>query len=97
MKANKKCLWIAFAAVLALCTTLRAAPPLTGAIFTTDSTCTGVNVNIFDNKSDVYLDGGPDHGGSGFPDGSLLRASDRPEWADRSGQERSRCGHGFRR
>jgi hypothetical protein len=29
-----------------------------------------VNINIFDNKSDGYLDGGPDHGGSGLPDGS---------------------------
>src|SRR6266513_1786098 len=71
MKSNKqKCIWIAFIAVLAFCSNLRAAPPLPGAIFTTDSTCTGVNVNIFDTKSDVYLDGGPDHGGSGLPDGS---------------------------
>jgi len=50
---------------------LRAAPPLSGAIFTTDSTCTSVNVNIYDNKEDVYIDGGPDHPGSaGLPDGS---------------------------
>src|SRR5215467_15143520 len=50
---------------------LRADKPLSGAIFTTDSTCTGVNVNIFDNKDDVYIDGGPDHPGSaGLRDGS---------------------------
>jgi len=81
MKANKKCVWIAFVAVLAFCTTLRAVPPLTGAIFTTDSTCTGMNINIFDNKSDLYIDGGPDHGGSGLPDGSY-----RVQVTDPSGQ-----------
>ena len=47
------------------------APPLPGAIFTTDSTCTAVNQNIFDNKEDVYVDGGPAHpGAAGLPDGS---------------------------
>jgi hypothetical protein len=47
-----------------------AAPPLSGAIFTTDSTCTGVNINIFGSKDDVYLDGGPAHpGAAGLPDG----------------------------
>lgn len=50
---------------------LRADPPLSGAIFTTDSTCTDVNDNIFDNKEDVYIDGGPaHHGAAGLPDGS---------------------------
>ncbi|MBA3650140.1 MAG: hypothetical protein H0W66_01335 [Chthoniobacterales bacterium] len=37
---------------------LRAAP-LPGAIFTTDITCSGVNLNIYGAKADVYLDGGP--------------------------------------
>ena len=47
-----------------------AAPPLPGAIFTTDSTCTGVDLNIYTAKSDVYLDGGPAHAGAaGLPDG----------------------------
>ena len=51
-------------------TPLQAAPPLTGAIYTTDSTCTGVNVNIYASKEDVYLDGGPrGASGSGLPDG----------------------------
>lgn len=50
--------------------TVRAAG-LTGAIFTTDSTCTGVNINIYGSKDAVYLDGGPHNGGSaGLPDGS---------------------------
>jgi hypothetical protein len=45
-------------------------PPMPGAIFTTDSTCSGVNINIFDSKDDVYLDGGPAHpGAAGLPDG----------------------------
>ena len=47
-----------------------AAPPITGAIFTTDSTCTGTNINIFTSKDAVYLDGGPAHpGAAGLPDG----------------------------
>jgi hypothetical protein len=47
------------------------APELTGAIFTTDSTCTEVNQNIFATKEDVYIDGGPAHpGAAGLPDGS---------------------------
>lgn len=46
-------------------------PLLTGAIFTTDSTCTEVNQNSFDVKEDVYIDGGPPHpGAAGLPDGS---------------------------
>ncbi len=46
------------------------AAPLSGAIFTTDSTCTGVDLNIYASKMDVYLDGGPAHpGAAGLPDG----------------------------
>jgi len=45
--------------------------PLSGAIFTTDSACTGTNVNIFGSKGDVSLDGGPAHpGAAGLPDGT---------------------------
>lgn len=47
------------------------AAPMSGAIFTTDAGCDGTNVNIFDSKGDVYLDGGPAHpGAAGLPDGS---------------------------
>ena len=35
------------------------AAPLSGAIFTTDSACSGVDLNIYGNKDDVYLNGGP--------------------------------------
>jgi hypothetical protein len=64
--------------VLALCllvlgvmlAPVHAAPPVSGAVFTTDSTCTGVNLNIYSSKDAVYLDGGPTHTGSaGLPDG----------------------------
>src|SRR5262245_65859301 len=52
-------------------TAVEAAPPLPGAIFTTDNTCSGVDLNIYSNKSDVYLDGGPAHpGAASLPDGS---------------------------
>jgi hypothetical protein len=48
----------------------KADPPVSGAIFTTDSSCTQVNGNIYDNKGDVYIDGGPKKpGAAGLPDG----------------------------
>jgi hypothetical protein len=48
-----------------------AAPSLPGAIFTTDSTCSGVNLNIYGDKLDVYVDGGPAHpGAASLPDGA---------------------------
>ena len=66
---TKLALIIALAACC-LCGNIFAAPPLPGAIFTTDSTCTGVNVNIFGSKADVYLNGGPTHlGAASLPDG----------------------------
>jgi hypothetical protein len=65
MKPNIKCTWIAVIAAvavsLALGTALRAAP-LPGAIWTTDPTCSGVDLNIYASKADVYLNGGPAHG-----------------------------------
>src|SRR5215469_4253664 len=56
--------------VLVLLFTAGTAFATPGAIYTTDSTCSGVNVNIFTSKDDVYLNGGPQGGGSGLPDGS---------------------------
>jgi hypothetical protein len=43
-----------------------------GAIYTTDVTCGGVNINLFDSKADVYLNGGPQGGGSGLPQGTYF-------------------------
>ena len=53
---------IAFALLALLTTTAFMAGP--GAIFTTDGTCSGTNINIFANKDAVYLDGGPVHDGA---------------------------------
>jgi hypothetical protein len=59
------------AILLAAVTALRADPPLPGAIFTTDPTCSGVDLNIYSDKHDVYLNGGPSHpGAASLPDGS---------------------------
>jgi hypothetical protein len=60
-------------AALAVCitTTALADPPLTGAIFTTNSDCSGVDLNIYGDKHDVYLNGGPSHpGAASLPDGN---------------------------
>ena len=47
-----------------------AAAPMPGAIWTTDSTGTRVNQNIYEYKTDVYLNGGPKSSGApGLPDG----------------------------
>jgi len=59
---------LAALSILALAATTAFMSP--GAIYTTDSTCTGVNVNIFGNKDDVYLNGGPAGGGPGLPTGN---------------------------
>src|SRR5438552_16366994 len=56
---------------------VKAAPPLPGAVFTTDSTCSGVDLNIYDDKHDVYLDGGPSHpGAASLPDGEYVQVTD---------------------
>jgi hypothetical protein len=62
--------FLAIAAIFAAPTVLRADPPLPGAVFTTDSTCSGVDLNIYGAKTDVYINGGPAHpGAAGLPEG----------------------------
>jgi hypothetical protein len=57
--------------LLGVTTVVNAAPPVPGAIFTTDSTCTSVNSNIYSSTDDVYLNGGPARpGAAGLADGS---------------------------
>ena len=56
--------FLAIAAVFVAPTVLRADPPLPGAVFTTDSNCQGVDLNIYGSKADVYLNGGPSHPGA---------------------------------
>lgn len=47
-----------------------AAPPVKGAVFTTNSACNVVNGNIYNTIQDVYLDGGPAKpGAAGLPNG----------------------------
>jgi len=53
---------------------------VSGAIFTTDSTCTGVDLNIYGSKDLVYIDGGPKKdGAAGLPDGSYCVQVTTPE------------------
>jgi hypothetical protein len=41
-----------------------------GAIFTTSAACDGTDLNLYADKADVYVDGGPAHtGAAGLPDG----------------------------
>lgn len=59
---NRKCLQLAFAVVIVAIVAGVAVQPasaLSGAIFTTDKNGHMVNGNIYRNKCDVYLDGGP--------------------------------------
>jgi hypothetical protein len=57
-------------AILALAGAQAALAQVTGAVFTTDSACSGVDLNIYDAKEDVYLNGGPSHPhAAGLPDG----------------------------
>lgn len=47
-----------------------AAPPVKGAVFTTNYACHTVNANQYDYKEDVFVDGGPAKpGAAGLPDG----------------------------
>jgi hypothetical protein len=60
----------ATAAVALLATALTVWAALTGAIFTSTIDGTRVNQNLYDSKSDVYLNGGPQNqNGAGLPDG----------------------------
>src|SRR5438067_11997062 len=68
---DKKRLFLAAAACLGLVCTAPVWGQVNGAIFTTTSTGTTVNGNIYNNKSDVYLTGGPqnNHDPGLSPDG----------------------------
>lgn len=61
---------LALALVVAGTLVALAAPPVKGAVFTTNSACNQVNGNIYENKWDVYINGGPKKPGrAGLPDG----------------------------
>ena len=61
-----------FAAVLMMSAALPGLAQLSGSVYTTDVTGTTVQGNLFTNKTDVYLNGGPQNqtAGSGLPDGT---------------------------
>lgn len=70
MKVSKKALVLLLVlGILGASIVPASAAGVSGAIYTTDSTCSGVNVNLFASKQDVYLNGGPAGGGPGLPDG----------------------------
>jgi hypothetical protein len=69
---NPRAVALGFALVLAAIA-VPVEAQLAGAIFTTDGACVGTNVNIFTDKDDVYLDGGPvQPGAAGLPDGEYF-------------------------
>jgi len=56
------------------------ADSVTGAIFTTDKDCSGVDLNIYSSKDAVYLNGGPRHdGAAGLPDGEYYVKVTEPD------------------
>ena len=58
------------AAVLSMVGASSSAIAAPGALWTTTASGVSVNANIYANKGDVYLNGGPQHGnGQGLPDG----------------------------
>jgi|GEM_PF-3912476 len=67
--------FITFMSFLVLCGIVPAAFASTGAIWSTDDTCGGVNFNLFQFKDDVYLNGGPQGGGGGAGGVGILVAA----------------------
>src|SRR5215208_5209050 len=62
--------FVAVVATLIVAVPVLAAVPISGAIFTTNSDCSGVDLNIYGDKEEVYLNGGPAHPqAAGLPDG----------------------------
>jgi hypothetical protein len=83
MVRKSRLVLVAFAALVATAIVVLPAfadAPLPGAIFTTDSTCTGTNLNIYSDKGAVYLDGGPSHpGAAGLPPGDYYVQVTEPD------------------
>ena len=80
-RTPSRVMFIALAA-FALCTVIAASAymaALTGAIYTTESTCSGVNINLFPNKDAVYLNGGPQGNGNGLPEGNYYVKVTEPD------------------
>lgn len=84
MKTFSRNLSVSVLSITAAMTTASAAPPLPGAIFTTNSSCAYTNVNIYASKADVYLNGGPDRDGAAglLPNTSYYVKVTSPSGAD---------------
>ena len=80
MKSMKWMGNIALALALA-CGTAATAAADSGAIFTTDELCEGVDLNIYPSKDAVYLNGGPNGNGNGpgLPDGAYYVQVTEPD------------------
>jgi len=74
MKKTFAKIFLVFAAIMVtgyVITTTVSAASFFGAIYTTDNTGTGVDLNIYPDKESVYLNGGPQNqNGRGLPDGT---------------------------
>lgn len=80
MKRRKLLLLIAVTASI-LCVA-SSAFAMSGAIWTSDVACTGVNINNYASKSDVYLNGGPAGAGApGLPPGNYWVQATTPDGA----------------
>src|ERR1051325_6321407 len=71
-KSNSTKFWICCSVALMLLGALPAAAQVSGAIFTTNGAGQTVDQNLYPNKADVYLSGGPNNckSGSGLTDGT---------------------------
>jgi hypothetical protein len=81
-KSRIRLVFITLSTVLvgAIITSVAFTAQLTGAIFTTDVTCNGTDLNIYGSKNDVYLDGGPHHAGAaGLPPGEYYVQVTEPD------------------
>jgi len=77
IKKQKIFLSIISIIILSSTSSIGVANAFSGAIYTSEVSCTGVNENQFPTKPDVYLNGGPQGGGSGIPDGEYyVRVTD---------------------
>lgn len=93
MKINPPKSIIAVAAMILVSTTLLSAQGgFNGAIYTTVSDGTGVDVNIYDNKADVYLNGGPQNtNANGLPNGTYYYQVTDPSGGTLLSTDPARC------
>ena len=78
--SNKFSIFLTLFAFAVFAEQTRITAQVTGAIFTTNSTCSSVDQNIYGARADVYLNGGPAHpGAAGLPDGEYYAKVTAPD------------------